>query len=74
MPRPKSILLRAEVDQAQKAHDCQHNPAHRLQKGDKRLKVTKDRTAEHFCSECALKIIQGDIVKLQKLSMELTER
>ena len=71
MPRPKSVLLRLEVDTALKAHDCQHNSAHRLQRGSKRLKVTKDRTPEHFCVQCALNIIKRDIAKLQSLAAEL---
>lgn len=71
MPRPKSVLLRLEVDAAQKAHNCQHNGAHRLERGFKRLKVTKDRTVEHFCVQCALDIIKRDIAKLQGLADEL---
>lgn len=39
MPRPKSILQRIEVDETQKAHNCQHNENHRLERGSKRLKV-----------------------------------
>jgi len=71
MPRPKSVLLRLEVDAALKAHNCQHNSAHRLERGFKRLKVTKDRTVEHFCVHCALEIIKRDISKLQGLADEL---
>jgi hypothetical protein len=71
MPRPKSVLLRVEVDEARKAHDCQHNRAHRLQRGEKRLKVTKDRSPEHFCVTCALAIIDRDMAKLQLLARQL---
>lgn len=71
MPRPKSILQRAEVDEAQKAHNCQHNDTHRLQRGDKRLKVWKDRSADHYCVACALDIIRRDIAKLQSLAQQL---
>ena len=71
MPRPKSVLQRLEVDEAQKAHNCQHNPAHRLERGDKRLKVTKDRSPEHFCVACALAIIERDISALQGLAAKL---
>lgn len=71
MARPKSILQRVEVDEARKAHNCQHNDAHRLQRGDKRLKVWRDRSAEHYCVTCALAIIQRDIAKLQSLAQQL---
>jgi hypothetical protein len=71
MPRPKSFLLRLTVDQAGKAHNCQHNSSHRLQKGDVRLKVTEGRTDEHFCRECGLKFIDRDIAELQKLRAAL---
>lgn len=71
MPRPKSILKRVEIDVAQKAHNCQHNDKHRIQCGQKRLKVWKDRSYEHYCLECALDIIKRDTARLQELISEL---
>ena len=71
MPRPKSILYRAEIDEAQRAHNCQHNAAHRLERGDKRLKVWDGRSPENYCATCALSIIARDIAKLQKLAERL---
>lgn len=71
MPRPKSILQRVEIDQAQKAHNCQHNANHRLQRGDMRLKLWNDRSADHYCAPCALAIIERDIAKLQSLAQQL---
>ena len=50
MARSKSLLPNLVVDEAKKAHDCQHNRAHRLQQGDKRLRVRVQRTYEHFCT------------------------
>ena len=73
MPRPRSILQRVEVDETKKAHNCQHNRRHRLEKGDKRLKVWANRTAEHYCSACALQIIERDIAKLQAIVAHLQE-
>jgi len=73
MPRPKSILRRVEVDKAKKAHNCQHNQRHRLERGDKRLKVWANRTAEHYCAACALQIIERDIAKLQAIATDLQE-
>jgi hypothetical protein len=69
--KPKSFLKRIEVDVAQRAHDCQHNPSHRLERGDKRLKLTVERTTEHFCVACALKFIALDQEKLQQIVREL---
>ena len=71
MPRPKSILQRVEVDEAKRAHNCQHNIAHRLQRGDKRLKVWKQRSADNYCAACALDIINRDTAKLQELAKQL---
>ncbi len=69
MPRPKSILQRIEVDVALRAHDCQHNSRHRLQRGDKRLKLKQ--SSEHYCVACALAIIERDIAKLQEIAEQL---
>lgn len=71
MPRPKSILKRVEIDVAQKAHNCQHNSKHRIQSGQKRLKVWKDRSCEHYCLDCASDIIKRDAEKLQNFLSEL---
>lgn len=71
MPRPKSIVQRVEIDRAQRAHNCQHNAAHRIQAGEKRLKLRDGRSAEHYCTSCALAIINRDISKLRTLAEEL---
>lgn len=67
----KSLVQRVEVEQAMKAHNCQANQKHRLQKGDTRLKVFKDRSADHYCRACALHIVQHDITRLQELARRL---
>ena len=71
MPRPKSIIQRAEVDQAKHAHNCQHNSSHRIHMGDRRLRIRDGRSPEHYCVECALEIINRDILKLQRLAEQL---
>lgn len=71
MPRPKSILQRVEVDKVMKAHNCQHNSEHRLERGEMRLKVWNKRSPEHYCKACALEIIERDIAKLQELARQL---
>lgn len=63
----KSLLIRAEVDYAGKAHNCQASAKHRIEKGDVRLKVRKGRSWEHYCLACAKKIIGLDLEKLQRL-------
>ncbi len=72
MPRPKSFLPQFEIDWAERAHNCQHNNQHRLQKGDKRLKIKEGRSREHFCVACALDAIRRDIARLQELERQLS--
>lgn len=67
----KSLVQRSEVDQARKSHDCQANAKHRLKPGDRRLKVYVDRSHDHYCAACAIKIIEADIAKLQELAQQL---
>ena len=63
----KSLITRVEVDTAGKAHNCQANARHRIEKGDVRLKVRNDRSWDHDCLACAKNIIGRDIEKLQGL-------
>lgn len=67
----KSLIQRSEIDQVQKSHNCQASAKHRLKPGDRRLKVYVDRAHDHYCAECAIKIIEGDIAKLQALADQL---
>jgi hypothetical protein len=72
MPRPKSLVLHVEIDEARRAHGCQANANHRIQKGDKRLKVRNGRTWDHYCAKCAEAMIQRDIVELKGLQGEFS--
>lgn len=63
----KSLLIRADVDIAGRAHNCQASARHRIEKGDVRLKVKKGRSWEHYCLACAKKIISLDLEKLKIL-------
>jgi hypothetical protein len=67
MGRIKSLLIRVEIDEAQKAHNCQANAAHRLVRGDKRLKVRNGRSWDHYCIPCAATILDRDLAELQEL-------
>lgn len=73
MPRPKSIIKKVDVDLAKRSHSCQHVPSHQIKRGDKRLKLSVDRTYEHFCVECAIQIIDSDIQKLLDIKEQLTK-
>lgn len=74
MPRIRSLVERIEVDQAGKAHNCQANARHRIEKGDRRLKVRNGRSWDHYCFECARTIIQRDIAALQSFASRIEDR
>ena len=63
----KSLLVKVSIDCAIKAHNCQANAKHRIQRGEVRLKVRKGRSWDHYCRQCAEIIINKDIQKLTKL-------
>jgi len=71
VPRIRSLRTRAEVDVAQRAHNCQGNTRHRIERGDKRLKVRNGRNWNHYCLECARTIVGRDIATLEALAREL---
>lgn len=71
MARPKFILQRIAVDEAQRAYNCQHNSRHRLERGDRRLNIWKGRTPERYCVACALDMIKRDMAKLQEIAAQL---
>ncbi len=71
MPRIRSLVTRTEVDVAQRAHNCQGNTRHRIERGDKRLKVRNGRSWDHYCLECAKVINQRDIAAFQDLCNKL---
>lgn len=63
----KSLVVQVGVDAAGKAHNCQANSKHRIEKGDVRLKVRNGRSWDHYCRACAVTIIAKDIHKLTEL-------
>lgn len=62
---------RMEVDLVLRAHNCQHNKEHRLERGEKRLKLRNKRSWDHYCAQCAVSFIERDIATLKKLAVEL---
>lgn len=73
MPRVRSLLEHVEIDQAGKAHNCQANARHRIERGDKRLKVRNGRSWDHYCLACARTIVQRDIAALSALGPQLEQ-
>jgi hypothetical protein len=67
MARIRSLIVQVQIDRAGKAHSCQANAQHRLEKGDLRLKVRNGRSWDHYCLTCAEVIIERDIQKLTGL-------
>jgi hypothetical protein len=63
----KSLVTRVDIDSALRAHNCQANRRHRLERGDTRLKVRNGRGWDHYCRLCAAMILERDIVKLGRL-------
>jgi hypothetical protein len=68
----KSLVTHVEIDTAGKAHNCQANSRHRIEKGDLRLKVKNVRSWDHYCLACARNIIGRDIQKLIELQESLS--
>lgn len=65
----RSLVIRAEIDEAKRAHNCQASKRHRIQQGDIRLAVhISGQSPDHYCAECARKIIERDLEKLQQLA------
>jgi len=63
----KSLVVQVRVDTAGKAHNCQGNSKHRIERGDVRLKVRNGRSWDHYCRACAENIITRDLHKLSEL-------
>jgi hypothetical protein len=63
----KSLVIRVEIDHALKAHNCQANNRHRLERGDRRLKVRNGRSWDHYCVACATNILMRDMGRLRAL-------
>jgi hypothetical protein len=68
MAKIKSLIIRSEIDEALKSHNCQHSAKHRIAKGEKRLKVRNGRSWDHYCLECAKSILQHDAQKIEELA------
>lgn len=71
MPRLKSVVIQIDVDEVQRAHNCQGNARHRLSKGDLRLKVRNKRSWDHYCATCGVAIVDSSVEKLRAVRTRL---
>ena len=71
MSRIKSLIIRCEIDVAQRAHNCKGNARHRIEKGDRRLKVRYKRTWHHYCLQCANVIVRHNRGIIDELAHNL---
>lgn len=71
----RSLIIQAEFDRAERAHDCQAISRHRLVKGEHRLKVRNrfGRGWDHYCVPCERANIMEDQKKLQTLFDSIAE-
>jgi hypothetical protein len=72
MARIRSLIVQVGIDTAGRAHNCQANAGHRIERGDVRLKVKNGRSWDHYCRACAETIIVRDLQKLTDLRAQLT--
>jgi hypothetical protein len=70
MGRLKTLLDKAVVERAKRAHDCQSVSSHRLEMGDLRLSI-KGQGGGNYCKACGLRIIERDLAVLQRLKAQL---
>jgi hypothetical protein len=69
--RVRSLLDSVQFDKAGSSHNCRASRAHRIEMGERRLKVKVGRSHQHYCLECARKILAADVAKLGALVAEL---
>jgi hypothetical protein len=72
--RVRSLLIRVEIDTAQRAHKCQANSRHPIKKGDIRLNVRAGRGWDRYCMDCARKIVEGSLASLTLVSRAVETR
>lgn len=70
MGKIKSLITKAEFDVVGKRHQCKANVLHTLEKGDDRLTIYEGRKTSHYCLNCAKKILETDLRKLENLMKE----
>jgi hypothetical protein len=51
----RSLLIKVEIDTAQRAHKCQANARHEIKRGDPRLNVRTGRGWDRYCLDRSLR-------------------
>jgi hypothetical protein len=69
--RVRSLLIRVEIDTAQRAHKCQANARHEIKRGDQRLNVRNGRGWDRYCTDCARKIVDSSLTSLSSVSVAI---
>jgi hypothetical protein len=69
--RLRSLLIKVEIDTAQRAHRCQANAHHEIKRGDLRLNVRAGRGWDRYCMDCGRKIVDGSLASLTTVSSAL---
>lgn len=73
MSRTKSFLKPISIDHAQRAHACRHDKAHRLARGDIRLRLKVEMSQQYFCKECSVASLEADKKRINTLLTQLRE-
>lgn len=76
MAKMKKLILKCEIEVAQKRHFCKHSKKHIISKGDKRLTLILNdgrATAVNYCQECGLKMIEQAQIELKELETKLKQ-
>lgn len=68
MGKVRSLVIRVEIDTAQRGHKCQANVRHEIKRGDQRLNVRTGRGWDRYCMDCARKIVDGSLTSLKEVS------
>lgn len=63
----RSIVVQVAIDRAARAHNCQANARHRIQKGDIRLNVRNGLGWDRYCKPCADQIIARAFKRLREI-------
>jgi hypothetical protein len=72
MGRLRSLIIRTEIDTAQRKHRCQANAKHEIRQGDMRLNVRAGRGWDRYCMDCAKKIVDGGASALAAVSAAIS--
>ena len=74
MAKHKRLILKCNIEKAKRKHFCKHSKNHSIQSGESRLTITLQDgrgTLQHYCRECALKMIEQTFGELNTLKAQL---